>query len=136
MEKIKKNWLKLILWVGAYVNLIIFAICGGYVYLKTDDEDVKKEIKKVFLISLLFVGINMLLSLIYNILGLAKSSNYDFYNVLTRLVNIAKIITFIVFGLLAFFSPEKIEEQGEKVEEDKEIKEDTQEEVQEEQNKD
>ena len=136
MEKIKKNWLKLVLWVGAYVNLIIFAICGGYVYLKTDDEDVKKEIKKVFLISLLFVGINMLLSLIYNILGLAKSSNYDFYNVLTRLVNIAKIITFIVFGLLAFFSPEKIEEQGEKVEEDKEIKEDTQEEVQEEQNKD
>lgn len=135
MEKIKKNWLKLILWAGAYVNLLIFALCGGYVYLKTEDEDVKKEVKKVFLISLLFVGINMLPSLIYNILGLATSSNYDFYNVLTRLVSIAEIITFIVFGILAFFSPEKVEEQGEKVE-NKEITEETKEEDQEEQNKD
>lgn len=136
MEKIKKNWLKLILWVGAYVNLVIFAIIGSYVYLKTDDEDIKKEVKKVFLISLLFVGINMLLSLIYNILGFAKNVNYDFYNVLSRLTSIAKIITFIVFGILAFFSPEKVEVQGEKVEENKELTEENKEEVQEEQNKD
>lgn len=136
MEKIKKNWLKLILWVGAYVNLVIFAIIGGYVYLKTDDEDIKKEVKKVFLISLLFVGINMLLSLIYNILGFAKNVNYDFYNVLSRLTSIAKIITFIVFGILAFFSPEKVEVQDEKVEENKELTEENKEEVQEEQNKD
>ncbi|HBF44633.1 MAG TPA: hypothetical protein DDW16_03300 [Clostridiales bacterium] len=135
MEKIKKNWLKLILWAGAYVNLVIFALCGGYVYLKTEDEDVKKEVKKVFLISLLFTGLSMLLSLIYNILGLAKSSSYDFYYVLSRLISIAKIITFVVFGILAFFSPEKVEEQGEKAE-DKEVTEETKEEVQEEQNKD
>ncbi|HBJ98072.1 MAG TPA: hypothetical protein DDY82_03275, partial [Clostridiales bacterium] len=105
------------------------------VYLKTEDEDVKKEVKKVFLISLLFTGLSMLLSLIYNILGLAKSSSYDFYYVLSRLISIAKIITFVVFGILAFFSPEKVEEQGEKAE-DKEVTEETKEEVQEEQNKD
>lgn len=138
MEKIKKNWLKLILWAGAYVNAIIFALCGGYVWLKTDDEDVKKEIKKILFVTLIFIAVNMLVALVHSVLSIAESTNYKAYNVINSLVTIAKIITFAVFALLAFLdngATDDKEEKDESVSEE-EIKEietdDKNEEVQEE----
>lgn len=103
MEKIKKNWLKLILWVSAYANAIIFALCGGYVWIKTEDEGVKKEIKKVFLISLIFIAVDALLALVHSFLNIAESNDYRVYSIVSSLITIAKIVTFVIFALLAFF---------------------------------
>ena len=45
MNKISNKWLKIILWVGSYINILLFALVGGYIWIKTDNEDVKNEIK-------------------------------------------------------------------------------------------
>ena len=38
MKKIGKIPGALIVWASAYVNVIVFALCGGYFFLKSDDE--------------------------------------------------------------------------------------------------
>ena len=57
MKKIGKKTGTLVLWASAYVNLIVFALCGGYVWLKSDDEYLKNETKKALIVSLVFVAI-------------------------------------------------------------------------------
>lgn len=123
MEKIKKNWLKLILWVSAYANAIIFALCGGYVWIKTEDEDVKKEIKKVFLISLIFIAVDALLALIHSFLNIAESNDYRVYSIVSSLITIAKIVTFAIFALLAFFDNGVMKEENNENDSNEEVKE-------------
>lgn len=119
MEKIKKNWLKLILWVGAYVNAIIFALCGGYVWIKTEDEDVKKEIKKIFLVTLIFIAVEALVVLVHSFLNIAEANNYRVYSIINSLIAIAKVATFATFALLAFFD-NGVTEDGEEENDDDE----------------
>ena len=43
--KINSTWKKLFVWISAYLSYIAFALVGGYVFVKEEDEDVKKTSK-------------------------------------------------------------------------------------------
>ena len=106
MLDIKKPWAKLILWVSAFVSPIVYALTGGFVFLNCEDEELRNENKKVFFVVLIFVGLSMLMSIWSSILAMTNynSDAYKVYNVFGALINIAKIITYVVFAILALFT--------------------------------
>lgn len=103
MLDIKKPWAKLILWVSAFVSPIVYAITGGFVFLNCEDEELRKENKRVFFVALIFIGLSMLTSIWSSILSMTTYSSdaYKVYYIFTALINIAKIITYVVFAILA-----------------------------------
>lgn len=109
MNKISNKWLKVILWVCSYVNIIVFALVGGFIWLKNDNEEIKKEFKKVLWVTIIFIAINALLSLISACIGLG-TYNADAsraIQVISSLVTIGKIITYVVFIILALVNKEE-----------------------------
>lgn len=109
MNKISNKWLKVILWVCSYVNIIVFALVGGFIWLKNDNEEIKKEFKKVLWVTIIFIAINALLSLINACIGLG-TYNADAsraIQVISSLVTIGKIITYVVFIILALVNKEE-----------------------------
>lgn len=111
MKGLKTCYAKLILWLSGFVNVIVFTLTGGYVWLKSENEELKKETKKVFIVVLIFICIDVILSLIYNIYNLSNGSSdfYKFYRTVSTLVSIAKIITYMTFALIAVFSKDTTE---------------------------
>lgn len=101
------RWKKLLVWACGYLNIIAFVIVGGYFVVKTDDKDLKNTVKNVFIVTLIFTAVSMLLSLYNYIGGLVDgyygSGAYQVYDVMLTLVNIAKIVVYAVFAALAFF---------------------------------
>ena len=64
MEKLNSKWQKLILWLTGYLNIIAFVLGGGFVYLKTQDEKVKKSAKTVLAFVIVFT-IQMFMKMFY-----------------------------------------------------------------------
>lgn len=103
-----RRWKALLIWASGYLSFIAYAIVGGYVIVKSDDEELKETAKKAFIVTLIFTAISMFFS-IYNSIGALSSSYYSSgayvaYGVLQMIVNIAKIVVYIVFALLSFFN--------------------------------
>ena len=110
MNKIGKKAASLIIWASAYVSVVVFALCGGYVWLKSNDETVKNETKKALIVSLLFIAVSMLQTFVGQCLSLFDvsygSDLYTAHQMIANVVTIAKIVVFTVFALLAFFKNE------------------------------
>ena len=106
MIDIKKPWAKLLLWVSGYVSAICYALVGGFVFLNCEDEELRAENKKVFVVSLIFLGLSAFTSIWYSLNSLfgASTEMYRAYSVFTSIVSICKIITFVVFAILALCS--------------------------------
>ena len=82
MKKIGKIPGALIVWASAYVNVIVFALCGGYFFLKSDDESLKNETKKALIVTLIFVGIGMIgVTIIVDTLSALRRKRYDEYQI-------------------------------------------------------
>ena len=82
MKKIGKIPGALIVWASAYVNVIVFALCGGYFFLKSDDESLKNETKKALIVTLIFVGIGMIgVAIIVDTLSALRRKRYDEYQI-------------------------------------------------------
>lgn len=115
------RWKALLVWLCGYLSIIAFAIAGGYVIVKSDNEELKRTTKQAFIVTLVFTLISMFFAIYSSIgtmfAGFYGSDAYIAYNVLLQLTEIAKIIVFVVFGALAFFKgnygPEKTEEKKE-----------------------
>ena len=94
MKKIGKIPGALIVWASAYVNVIVFALCGGYFFLKSDDESLKNETKKALIVTLIFVGIGMIQSLVsylFTLCGVSYSGDlYRAHQTIGTLVSVAK----------------------------------------------
>lgn len=118
MKKIGKKLGRLIVWASAYVNVIVFALCGGYFFLKSDDESLKNETKKALIVTLIFVGIGMLQSLVsylFTLCGVSYSGDlYRAHQTIGSLVSVAKIAVYAVFAALSVFGGKKGEEKSEK----------------------
>ena len=110
MKKIGKKFGSLIIWASAYLNVVAFALCGGYFWLKSDDEALKGETKKALIVTLIFTAANMLLSLISQLISLCGitygSDTYTVYQKISSLVSLAKIIVYAAFALIALFAGE------------------------------
>lgn len=138
-----KQWKKFLVWISAYVNVIVFALVGAYFMLKEEDEDVKRTVKYAFITYVAFVACSAVLNM-YSYLGNAfdwdyNSWVYDVYAALVLLNNIARIVVFAVFSCIALFKKEDCcrcdssaeDVLDEKKEEDAAVEESTQEESQE-----
>ena len=118
-----RRWKALLIWASGYLSFIAYAIVGGYVIVKSDDEELKDTAKKAFIVTLIFTAISMFFS-IYNSIGALSSSYYSSgayvaYGVLQMIVNIAKIAVYVVFALLSFFNVKVVSDKSEENAEDK-----------------
>lgn len=118
-----RRWKALLIWASGYLSFIAYAIVGGYVIVKSDDEELKDTAKKAFIVTLIFTAISMFFS-IYNSIGALSSSYYSSgayvaYGVLQMIVNIAKIVVYVVFALLSFFNVKVVSDKSKEKSEDK-----------------
>ncbi len=108
-----KKWQKCLIWFSSYISFIAFALVGGYMVVKTDDEDLHKTTKKAFVVCLIFAALNALVTLYSNFAGMSDryygSVAYDIYDIASRLVNVAEIIVYAVLMALDFFKKENSE---------------------------
>ena len=94
-------WKKIFILLSAYLSIIAFAVLGGVIWYKKDEEeDVKKTLKLALIITLIFTAISAFLS-IYNHIGSLcpnyySSTAYDFYDILSTIVALSKIIVFAI----------------------------------------
>lgn len=102
-----KRWKALFMWLCGYLSIVAFALVGGYVIVKSEDEELKKTAKLILIITLIFTAISMFLSIFYSIGNMTNnfysSGAYDFYNIVQQITTIAKIVVYAVFALIAFF---------------------------------
>ncbi len=104
-----KKWKELLIWFSGYFSFIAFAIVGGYTIIKGENEDLKKTAKQVFIVTLIFTAISAFFSLYSYCLGLfnvSSSGAYEFANICSQIVAIAKIIVYAVYMVLAFLQKE------------------------------
>ena len=109
-----KMWKKIFILLSGYLSFIAYAIVGGYVFLKCEDEDLRKTAKLTLVLTLIFTGISALL-LIYNqfgnfFSGQYGSAAYDVYSILSGVVAIVEVIVYAVFIILTVVKKDKKEE--------------------------
>lgn len=98
-------WKKVFIFLSAYLSIIAFAVLGGVIWYKKDeDEDVKKTLKLALILTLIFTAISAFLSIYNHIgslcLGYYSSTAYDFYDIVSTIVALAKIIVFAIFIII------------------------------------
>lgn len=107
MEKINVSLMRLLLWVSSYLNLLAFVLFGGYVYLKSGREDLRRECRRVTGVIVIFAAAGALLSLLGYLNGLFGYSA-DMQNVLNflgNLLSVVRIVTYAVFAIFAVAAP-------------------------------
>jgi hypothetical protein len=102
MKGLSSKWQKLIVWLTGYANIIAFFVAGGYVYLNTEDDDVKGTAKSVLYLVAVFTGIELLRSLVYNVLSVA-GADYGVLNALTTISMVVAALKMVTFAVLFIF---------------------------------
>ena len=99
-EKLKKAFVLL----SGYLSFIAFAVVGGYIFVKSDNEDLKKTAKLTFILTLIFTAIGALLLIYHQFGGMFNGyysgAAYDVYTIISGIVAIAKVIVFAVFIII------------------------------------
>ncbi len=105
------KWKKVLIWFSGYFSFIAFAIVGGYTITKVDDEGLKKTAKEAFIVTLIFAALSAFFSLFNYVGGLTdsyySSAGYEIYQICSAIVNMAKIIVFAVFIIMALVKKEE-----------------------------
>ena len=101
------RWKALFLWLCGYLSIVAFAVTGGYVIVRSENEALKKTATNVLIVTLIFTAISMFFS-IYNGIGnmtdnYYASDAYTAYDMMSKLVNVAKVVVYAICGALAFF---------------------------------
>lgn len=97
-------WKKIFILLSGYVNFIAFAVVGGIVCYKTEDEELKKTVKLTLIVSLIFLGLLAILA-IYNYIGgmfngYISSAAYDAYSIMKSIIIIAEIVVYAVLIIM------------------------------------
>lgn len=104
-----KKWKQLLIWFSGYFSFTAFAIIGGYTIIKGEDE-CKQMAKQTFIVTLIFAALSAFFSLYSYCLGLFDVSSpgaYEFANVCSQLVSIARIVVYAVYMIMAFVKKEE-----------------------------
>lgn len=110
MKNIWNNrWKKALIWLCGYVSLIAYAITGGYVIVKSEDEDLRRTAKTAFIVTLIFTALDAFVSILSSIHGLAGYNQgfSEFLSWFRFFLQIAKIAVYAVFIILSLFGGEK-----------------------------
>ena len=103
-----KNLKKALIWLSGYLTFVAYAIVGGYTIVKSEDEDLKKEAKKAFIVTLILTAISAFFVIFDQFGGMSSnwygSGAQKFSNICSRIVSIAKIVVYAIFLLIALFS--------------------------------
>ena len=102
--KINNTWKKLFIWISAYLSYIAFALVGGYVFVKEENEELKKQAKLALFVTAIFACISAVLSifsLCYNVSTTVNTGMSNFLRYTNFIVNLGKIITYAVFTIVA-----------------------------------
>ena len=112
MEKNHANLLRLLLWVSSYLNLLAFVLFGGYVYLKSGREDLRRECRRVTGFIVIFAAAGSLLSLLGYLNGLFgySADMQNVLNFLSSLLSAVRIVTYAVFAIFAVAAPARFAE--------------------------
>ncbi len=98
------KWKNILIWFSAYSGFTAFALVGGYVILKEQNEELRKNTKVAFVVTLIFAAISAFLSVFYNFMTMSSSyydsGLYDFYNIFSKIVSVGKIVVFAVFVIM------------------------------------
>ena len=98
MSKLNSKWQKLIVWLTGYLNIIAFILGGGYIYLKTEDEEVKTSAKTALALVIVFTVIEIFILILSNFINMG-----DNYNAINGIYNVGlffKVIKAIAFTTL------------------------------------
>ena len=100
-----KAWKKALIWACGYFSLIAFAVAGGYVIVKSQDEELKRTAWHCFVVTLLFMAASALMSILSSINGLSYSAGFSeaiqWINFLLLLAKTAVYATAIVMALVS-----------------------------------
>lgn len=111
MKKIWNNlWKGLLIWVSGYLSFMAFIFVAIYMLVKEqDNEELQKETKKAFIVTIIFAVISILLSFSSEVADLFGKylAVTDAYGVITSLVNIAKIVVYVTMTVLFIVSSRK-----------------------------
>lgn len=99
MKNLSAKWQKLIVWLTGYLNIIAFFLAGGYVYTKTQDEEVKNSAKTALVLVAGFTALEMLRGLIYYIMQLANAG-YETLSAMSDVSYVLTIIKIVVFATM------------------------------------
>ena len=105
MKEVWSNsWKKILIWACGYVSIIAFAIAGGYAIVKSEDEDLKKTAKTCFIVTLVFLAVDALISIFSAILNGAYSAGFSafivWFSFAVLILKIAAYAFFIVMELV------------------------------------
>lgn len=100
---------KILIWIVGLIHCLACLFVAGFVFIRSKDVHVKNETKKSFIISLIFIILNMLILIINNIggcfTGYLVSNFYIIINIyICCILKVLAIITYITFIFIALFS--------------------------------
>ncbi|MGN1235290.1 MAG: hypothetical protein ACI4U2_04875 [Christensenellaceae bacterium] len=94
MNSLSVRWQKVIIWLTGYLNVIAFVVAGGYLFLKTEREDVKASAKVALAAVAVFSAIDILIAFIRHFLNLTGAATGWLVTVATVFA-IVEIIAFV-----------------------------------------
>ena len=97
-----KSWKKVLIWACGFASIVAFAVVGGYAIVK-EDEEVKRSAKNCFIVTLIFLAVNALVSILSGISGFASSAGFNTFlrwlNFILLFVKIAVYAAALPFDL-------------------------------------
>lgn len=124
MKKIWNNrWKKALIWLSGYLSFIAYAIVGGYVIVKSEDQELRKTAKTAFVVTLIFTAIGALQNILAQI---NNRSGYsagfgEFLAWLGFFVMLAEIAVYATFIIMSLFGGSSEESASDADEQKKEV---------------
>lgn len=99
MKNLSVRWQKLIVWLTGYLNIIAFVIAGGYLFEKTEHQEVKSSAKTAFIVTAVFTAMDMVHLIIYYCYNLASDSA-SWLSTFSWVISLVKIVVFVVLFIV------------------------------------
>lgn len=99
MKNLSVRWQKLIVWLTGYLNIIAFVIAGGYLFEKTEHQEVRNSAKIAFFVTAVFTAVEMVHLIILYCYNLASDSA-RWLSIFAWVIALVKIIVFVVLFIV------------------------------------